>query len=87
MRRNKLSRHLETLPVNFLQTKLKLLGHKSQNYVKLSQLTRKLYCKVVYRRVKSTKPHTIGQQLILPASIGMAEIMFAEELTMLTNTC
>ena len=88
MKPNKLKRHLETLhkeytdkPVNFFAEKLRSFEKQKSNIHKVLTVNERALLasyKVAYKIAKCKKPHTIAEQLILPAAIDIAETMFGE---------
>lgn len=88
MKPNKLKRHLETLhseyvnkPAEFFQTKLKFYEKQKSFFKKTLSVNEKALLasyKVSYKIARSKKPHTIGEDLILPAAIEIVETMFGD---------
>ena len=88
MKPNKLQRHLETKhkeqvgkrKAYFVQLTEKL-EHQKTGFKKAVSVTDKALrasFEVSYRIAQCKKPHTIGENLILPAAIDMVRIMFGE---------
>lgn len=85
---SKLKRHLETnhsnfvgKPRNFFKRKLiELKQQKGSIYKHMSIPNNALLAsyKVAYRVAKCKKPHTIAEQLILPAAVDLVNIMIGE---------
>ncbi|CAK1599035.1 unnamed protein product [Parnassius mnemosyne] len=85
---NKLKRHLETThsnlqgkPRDFFVRKLRELKHQSTALLsKVSVPTKALLAsyKVAHRVAKCKKPHTIAEELILPAAVDMVSVMIGE---------
>ncbi len=88
MRPNKLRRHLETThpshinkPLDFFQRKLAEYRQQETRMVKAASVNSKAQMasyRVAYRIAQSKKPHTIAEQLILPAALDMVSIMLDE---------
>lgn len=88
MRPNKLRRHLETThpshtnkPLEFFQRKLAEYHQQENRMVKVASMTSKAQMasfKVAHKIALCKKPHTIAEQLILPAAIDMVTIMLDE---------
>lgn len=88
MKPNKLQRHLETLhreyvnkPRDFFVEKLRLFKKQKSSFHKVLAVNEKALLasyKVAYKVAKCKKPHTIAEQLILPACKDIVEIMFGE---------
>ncbi|KAE8298233.1 Zinc finger MYM-type protein 6 [Larimichthys crocea] len=88
MRANKLRRHLETShpthidkPLDFFQRKLTEYHHQEKRMVKATSSNSKALMasyRVAYRVAQCKKPHTIAEQLILPAAVDMVSIMMDE---------
>ena len=88
MRPNKLRRHLETLhpshinkPLKFFQRKLEKYRQQEQSFVKATSVNCKATMasfKVAYRIAQCKKPHTIAEDLILPAALDMVSTMLDE---------
>jgi len=84
-----LVRHLNTKhpneknkPVEFFERKLKALEHQKTAIVQMSNLNEKALLasyQVAFRVAKAGKPHTIAENLILPAALDIAEIMFGKQ--------
>lgn len=89
MRPNKLRRHLETThpshvtkPLDFFKIKLAEYRQQEQRMVKATSVTcqpQMASYKVAYRIAQTKKPHTIAEQLILPAAVDMETIMIDEK--------
>ncbi|GFW84442.1 protein FAM200B [Trichonephila clavipes] len=89
MKPNKLKRHFETLhgeyinkPREFFESKLKSYG-KQKTFLKKKTLSvneKALLTsyKVSYKIARCKKPHTIAEELILPAAIEIVETMFGD---------
>lgn len=85
---NKLKRHLETThshlqgkPRDFFVRKLRELKHQSTALLSRASVPTKALLasyKVAHRVAKCKKPHTIAEQLILPAAIDMVSVMIGE---------
>jgi hypothetical protein len=85
---NKLKRHLETLhseyvnkPREFFELKLKSYEKQKSLFKKTLSVNEKALIasyKVSYKIARCKKPHTIGEELILPAAIEIVEIMFED---------
>ena len=88
MRPNKLRRHLETShpthvdkPIFFFQRKLTEYRQQEKRMVKAVSVNSKAQMasyRVAYRVAQCKKPHTIAEQLILPAAVDMVSIMLDE---------
>lgn len=88
MKPNKLKRHLETLhseyvnkPREFFELKLKSYEKQKSLFKKTLSVNEKALIasyKVSYKIARCKKPHTIGEELILPAAIEIVEIMFGD---------
>ncbi|XP_049322931.1 zinc finger BED domain-containing protein 5-like [Astyanax mexicanus] len=88
MRPNKLRRHLETShpahadkPINFFQRKLAEYRQQEKRMVKAASVNSKAQMasyRVAYRVAQCKKPHTIAEQLILPAAVDMVSVMLDE---------
>ncbi|XP_031333855.1 zinc finger BED domain-containing protein 5-like [Photinus pyralis] len=88
MKPNKLKRHLETLhseyvnkPREFFELKLKTYGNEKAFFKKTLTVNEKALLasyKVSYQIARCKKPHTIGEELILPAAIEIVETMFGD---------
>ncbi|XP_063902632.1 zinc finger BED domain-containing protein 5-like [Zophobas morio] len=91
MKPNKLKRHLETLhseyvnkPRQFFELKLKSFEKQKTFFKKSLSVHEKALLasyKVSYRIARCKKPHTIGEELILPAAIEIVETMFGDNFT------
>jgi len=85
---SKLKRHLETnhkhmvgKPRDFFSRKSKELKQERSTFFMNASIPKNALIasyKVVYRIVKCKKPHTIAEELILPAAIDMVNIMVGE---------
>ncbi|XP_072389908.1 SCAN domain-containing protein 3-like [Diabrotica undecimpunctata] len=85
---NKLKQHLESThthlqgnPRDFFVRKLRELEHQTTALVlKASILTKALLASymVAYRIAKCKKPHTIAEELILPATVDMVTVMIGK---------
>lgn len=89
MKPSKLLRHLNSKhpdkkdkPVEFFERKLNVL-HKQQDTFQLATTTNEKALlasyKVAYRVAKTSNPHTIAENLILPAAVEMVHIMIGEK--------
>ncbi|GFV86953.1 protein FAM200B [Trichonephila clavipes] len=88
MKPNKLKRHFETLhgeyinkPREFLNQKLKSYGKQKHFLKKTLSVNEKALLtsyKVSYKIARCKKPHTIAEELILPAAIEIVETMFGD---------
>ncbi|KAM3838159.1 zinc finger BED domain-containing protein 5-like [Diretmus argenteus] len=88
MKPNKLKRHLETLhpahsnkPVEFFQRKLSEYRAQKNCFVKVTSVNSKAQLasyKVAYKIAQCKKPHTIAEELILPAALDMVSTMLDE---------
>ncbi|XP_050985391.1 zinc finger BED domain-containing protein 5 [Labeo rohita] len=88
MRPNKLRRHLETKhpkhmnkPLDFFQRKLSEYRQQESRMVKSTSVNKNAQMasfKVAYRIARCKKPHTIAEQLILPAALDMVSVMLDE---------
>lgn len=86
---SKLKRHLETVhpnmvgkPREFFQRKQTEAVKQKASFSKHSKANSDALLasyKVAYRIAKCKKPHTIAEELILPAALDMAKIMIGEE--------
>ncbi|GFX42627.1 zinc finger BED domain-containing protein 5 [Trichonephila clavipes] len=86
MKPNKLKRHFETLhgeyinkPREFFESKLKSYGKQKNIFKKTLSVNEKALLtsyKVSYKIARCKKPHTIAEELILPAAIEIVETMF-----------
>ncbi|CAH0563098.1 unnamed protein product [Brassicogethes aeneus] len=69
-------------PLEFFERKLKVLKHQKTAVVQMFNVNEKSllasYC-VAFRVAKAEKPHTIAENLILPAALDTAEIMFGKQ--------
>lgn len=89
MRPNKLRRHLETThpshatkPLDFFKRKLAEYRQQEQRMVKAASVNCQAQIasyKVAYRIAQCKKPHTIAEQLILPAALDMVTAMMDEK--------
>ncbi|KAL0822667.1 hypothetical protein ABMA28_004690 [Loxostege sticticalis] len=89
MKPSKLLRHLNTKhpneknkPVNYFERKLKALQHQKSAVVQMSNVNEKALLasyRIALRVAKAGKPHTIAENLILPAALDMAEVMFGKQ--------
>ncbi|XP_074115745.1 protein FAM200B-like [Cotesia typhae] len=89
MKPSKLTRHLHTKhpneknkPVEFFERKLQALQHQKSGIVQMSNLNEKALLasyRVAFRVAKAGKPHTIAENLILPAILDIADIMFGKQ--------
>jgi len=85
---NKMNRHLETVhqilkhkPRTYFKSKLKAMREQKTTFAKHAKIPSKALLasyKVAYHVAKCKKPHTIAEQLILPAAMDMVSIMLAE---------
>lgn len=85
---NKLKRHLETThshlrgkPRDFFVRKSRELKHQSTALLSRASVPTKALLasyKVAYRVAKCKKPHTIAEELILPAALDMVSVMIGE---------
>ncbi|XP_046975180.1 protein FAM200B-like [Vanessa cardui] len=85
---NKLKRHLELVhsdlqgkPREFFVRKLRELKHQSMSLVSRATVPAKALLAsymVAHRIAKCKKPHTIAEELILPAAVDMVSIMIGE---------
>lgn len=85
---NKMKRHLEAVhgnllnkPREYFSSKLKEMAQQQATFTKQATIPRKALLssyKVAYRVAKSKKPHTIAEDLILPAAMDMVSIMIGE---------
>ncbi|KAI2649397.1 Zinc finger BED domain-containing protein 5 [Labeo rohita] len=88
MRPNKLRWHLETKhpkhmnkPLDFFQRKLSEYRQQESRMVKSTSVNKNAQMasfKVAYRIARCKKPHTIAEQLILPATLDMVSVMLDE---------
>ncbi|GFX36237.1 protein FAM200B [Trichonephila clavipes] len=90
MKPNKLKRHFETLhreyinkPREFFESKLKSYEKQKKKTFKKKTLSvneKALFTsyKVSYKIVRCKKPHTIAEELILPAAIEIVDTMFGD---------
>ncbi|GFV11239.1 SCAN domain-containing protein 3 [Trichonephila clavipes] len=88
MKPNKLKRHFETLhgeninkPREFFESKLKSYGKQKTFFKKTLSVNEKALLtsyKVSYKIARCKKPHTIAEELILPAAIEIVETMFGD---------
>lgn len=88
MKPNKLKRHLETLhseyvnkPREFFELKLKSHEKQKSFFKKTLTVNEKALVasyRVSYEIARCKKPHTIGEELILPAAIKIVETMFGD---------
>lgn len=86
---SKLKRHLETnhpsmvgKPRAFFARKRTDANNQKSTFCKQSKVNSNALLasyKVAYRIAQSKKPHTIAEELILPAAVDMAKIMIGEE--------
>lgn len=89
MKPSKLVRHLNTKhpneknkPVEFFERKLKALEHQKTAIGQMSNLNEKALLasyRVAFRVAKAGKSHSIAENLILPAALDIAEIMFGKQ--------
>lgn len=89
MKPSKLVRHLNTKhpnekhkPVEFFERKLKALERQKTAIGQMSNLNEKALLasyRVAFRVAKAGKSHTIAENLILPAALDIAEIMFGKQ--------
>lgn len=89
MKPSKLVRHLNTKhpneknkPVEFFERKLKALEHQKTAIGQMPNLNEKVLLasyRIAFRVAKAGKPHSIAENLILPAALDIAEIMFGKE--------
>lgn len=85
---NKLKRHLETThghlqgkPRDFFVRKLRELKHQSTALLSIASVPTKALLasyKVAHRIAKCKKPHTIAEELILPAAVDMVSVMIGQ---------
>jgi len=85
---NKMKRHLETVhetlknkPRTYFESKLKAMREQNTTFAKHAKIPSKALLasyKVAYQVAKCKKPHTIAEQLILPAAMDMVSIMLWE---------
>lgn len=85
---NKLKRHLETnhsslqgKPRDFFARKLRELKHQSTSLFSRASIPSKALLasfKVAHRIAKCKKPHTIAEELILPAAIDIVSVMIGD---------
>jgi zinc finger BED domain-containing protein 5/7/8/9 len=85
---NKMKRHLETIHANFANksreyfvSKLKAMTQQKNIFTKQATIPSKALLssyKVAWRIAKSKKPHTIAENLILPAAMDMVSIMISK---------
>ncbi|GFU53065.1 protein FAM200B [Trichonephila clavipes] len=88
MKPNKLKRHFKTLhgeyinkPREFFESKLKSYGKQKTFFKKTLSVNEKALLtsyKVSYKIARCKKPHTIAEELILPAAIEIVEAMFGD---------
>ncbi|XP_060774414.1 zinc finger BED domain-containing protein 5-like [Neoarius graeffei] len=89
MQPNKLRRHLETAhpthtdkPIAFFERKLAEYRQQEKGMVKTASVNSRAQMasyKVAYHIAQCKKPHTIAEQLILPAAIDMVSVMIDEK--------
>ncbi|KAJ8728815.1 hypothetical protein PYW07_006511 [Mythimna separata] len=89
MKPSKLMRHLTTKhqkeadkPLDFFERKLKALSQQQNTIIQASSVNESSLLasyKVAYRVAKAGKPHTIAENLILPAALDMVEIMKSDK--------
>ncbi|XP_050523076.1 protein FAM200B-like [Daktulosphaira vitifoliae] len=89
MKPSKLIRHLTTKhqkeadkPLDFFERKLKALSQQQNTMIQVSSVNESALLasyKVAYRVAKAGKPHTIAENLILPAALYMVEIMVSKQ--------
>ena len=89
MKPAKLKRHLITRHPQYKDKTKDFFVRKSQEYIQqktrtvnlatVSEKAQKSSYLVAQRIAKSKKPHTIAQELILPAAVEMCEIMLGTE--------
>ncbi|KAL4085309.1 hypothetical protein QTP88_027168 [Uroleucon formosanum] len=85
---NKMKRHLETVhgnlvnkPRDYFVSKLKAMAQQKHIFTKQATIPSKALLssyKVAWRIAKSKKPHTIAENLILPAAMDMVSIMIGD---------
>lgn len=85
---NKLQRHLETVhsslvgkPRDYFSRKLQEMREQKTHFRKQATIPSKALLasyKVAYRIARSKKPHTIAEELVLPAALDMVSIMIGE---------
>jgi hypothetical protein len=85
---NKMKRHLETVhqtlknkPRTYFESKLKAMREQKTTFAKHAKIPSKALLasyRVAYQVAKCKKPHTIAEQLILPAAMDMVSIMLGE---------
>ena len=85
MKPNKLARHLNTLHLNhadkpqeFFQRKRAEYCQQSSRFVKATSVNHRALLasyKVAYQIAQCKKPHTIAEELILPAALDMVSVM------------
>ncbi|CAG5026245.1 unnamed protein product [Parnassius apollo] len=69
-------------PLDFLERKLKTLSQQQNTMITTSSVNESALLasyKVAYRVAKTGKPHTIAENLILPAALDMVEIMVSKQ--------
>ncbi|KAM3868917.1 zinc finger BED domain-containing protein 5-like [Diretmus argenteus] len=89
MRPNKLKRHLETThpkdvnkPLDFFKKKLQEYQGQQKRFVKTASVSSNAQLasyKVAYRVAQCKKPHTIAEELLLPAAMDMVSCMVDEK--------
>jgi hypothetical protein len=85
---SKLKRHLETLPPSvvsksrdYYSRKLKQLNQQKGSFSKQASIPSNAllaFYKLTYRIAKCKKPHSITEELVLPATVDMVNIMIGE---------
>ncbi|XP_042911471.2 protein FAM200B-like [Parasteatoda tepidariorum] len=88
MKSTKLKRHLETLhseyvnkPREFFEFKLKSYKKQQSFFKETLSVNKKALIasyKVSYKIARCKKPHSIGEELVLPAAIEIVETMFGD---------
>lgn len=96
MKPNKLKRHLDTKhgdlanrPREFFERKLNSVKSAKQAFSKITSVPSKALLasyQVSHRIAQNKKPHTIGEELILPAAIDMVLTMFGESMAQQLKT-
>jgi hypothetical protein len=89
MKPNKLKRHLETKhsemrskPQEYFRRKLDDVRIQQKSFVNTTIISSKALLasyQVAYRIAQNKKPHTIGENLLLPAAIDMVQTMLGEK--------
>jgi zinc finger BED domain-containing protein 5/7/8/9 len=91
MKPNKLKRHLETLHSEYVNKSREFFELKLKSYEKQKSFFKKVITmnekallasyKVSYKIARCKKPHSIGEELILPAAMEIVETMFGDNFT------